>query len=111
MDKIRETKEEKVREAEMLKESNEQNQLEIEQLEKLRRQRVRDLKETYDRTLENRYKLKEAEAIMDEEENDEIRVYAAAKKKMAIMRNEREKETLKYKKSCHWLGEIKIVFY
>ena len=41
-------------------------------------------------------KMREAEQIMDEEENDEIRVYANAKKKMAIIRRQKENELAKY---------------
>jgi hypothetical protein len=95
MERIRETRDEKLREAEMLQEMNEKIQIENEQLEQIRRRKVKELKATYDRTLENRQKMREAEAIMDEEENDEIRVYAAAKKKMAQIKHEREREILK----------------
>lgn len=92
---MRQQKDEKSKDAEMLKELHEKNQLEMEQLEQIRLRKMRELKDTYDRMLENKNKLKQVEALMDEEENEEIRVYAAAKKKMAIMRNEKEKEVFK----------------
>ena len=70
----------------------EQLRYEEEQLEKIRLQKIRNLKETYDKALENKMKVREAERIMDEEENEDIRVYAAAKKKMAVLKREREDE-------------------
>lgn len=58
----------------------------------IRLNKMRELKETYDNALTNRRKMIEAEKIMDEEENEEIRVYAAAKKKLANIKFQREKE-------------------
>jgi hypothetical protein len=40
-------------------------------------------------------KIAEAEKLMDEEENEEIRMYAAAKQKMAKMKWNREMEIWK----------------
>jgi hypothetical protein len=84
--------EEKRREAEMMRQLQEQIQYEQEQLEMLRLQKVKNLKETYFKALENKRKMKEAEAIMEEEENEDLRVYAKAKMKMAQMKREREDE-------------------
>lgn len=53
---------------------------------------MRELKESYDNALVNRRKMIEAEKILDEEENEEIRIYAAAKKKLANIKYQREKE-------------------
>lgn len=95
VEKMRETRAEKEREAEMLREESERIQAEDDQLEQIKRQKTKQLKETYDKIMENRQKMKEAEAIMDEEENEEIRVYAAAKKKMAQIKHDRENEALR----------------
>ena len=84
--------EEKKRDAEEIRLLQERIQFENEQLEQLRLQKVRNLKETYKKAMENKKKIKEAEACMDEEENEDIRIYADAKKKMAIMKREREDE-------------------
>jgi hypothetical protein len=84
----------------MLEQLQQQLEYENEQLEKIKIQKMRNLKETYEKTIENRLKMKEAERIMDEEENEDIRVYANAKKKMAIMKHERENE-IKQKKEEH----------
>lgn len=73
-----------------MRQLQEQLRLENEQLEELRQQKVKNLRETYNRAFENRIKMQEAEKIMDEEENEDIRVYAAAKMKMARMKRERE---------------------
>lgn len=95
VDKLNEAREEKIREAEQLREETERIQAEEEQLDHIRRQKSKQLKETYDKILENKQKMKEAEAIMDEEENDEIRSYAAAKKKMARIKHQRETDALR----------------
>ena len=81
MERIDRGREETQKEAEALRQLNDQYLYEREQLEKIRRTKARELKETYDHTLETKKKMREAEQIMDEEENDEIRVYANAKKK------------------------------
>ncbi len=59
-------------------------------LDEHERQRIRELKKIYDRTIETKKILNEAEKAMNEEENDDIRAYAAAKHKMAYMRREKE---------------------
>ena len=93
LEKMKEMRDEKMREAEALDEENERIRQEDEQLEQIRIQKSKLLKETYDKIMENKQKMREAEAIMDEEENDEIRVYAAAKKKMAHIKHDREHQT------------------
>jgi hypothetical protein len=95
MERIDRGREETQKEAEALRQLNDQYLYEREQLEKIRRNKARELKETYDQTLETKKKMREAEQIMDEEENDEIRVYANAKKKMAIIRRQKENEIIK----------------
>ncbi len=57
--------------------------------------KIRDLKETYDKALELKRKNEIAQEIFEEEENDEIRTYAAAKRKMATMKREKELELRK----------------
>lgn len=79
-----------VREGEIIAQLNEQYRHEKENLEKIRKKKQGDLRQEYDKTLENKLRNKEAAAIIDEEENDEIRVYAGAKKKMAIMKRQKE---------------------
>ena len=96
MDRIERSKEETEKEAEELKKLNDQYMYEREQLEFIRHKKSKELKETYDHALDTKNKMKEAEQIMDEEENDEIRVYANAKKKMAIIRRQKENELAKY---------------
>ena len=78
------------RDKETLDQLNEQYLAEKEQLAEIRQKKARDLKEEYDRTLENKVRNREAEQIMDEEENEEIRVYADAKKKMAVLKRQKE---------------------
>jgi hypothetical protein len=95
MERIDRGREETQKEAEALQQLNDQYMYEKEQLESIRRKKVKDLKETYDQALDTKKKMREAEQIMDEEENDEIRVYANAKKKMAIIRRQKENEMMK----------------
>lgn len=90
-------KEEVIREGEIIAQLNEQYRHEKESLGKIRKQNQVDLRQEYDKTLENKMRNKEAAAIIDEEENDEIRVYAGAKKKMAIMKRQKELAILKEK--------------
>jgi len=71
---------------------NAQLQIERQQLEEIRMKKIRDLKETYDKALELKRKNEIAQEIFEEEENDEIRTYAAAKRKMATMKREKELE-------------------
>lgn len=97
MERLDRSKEETIRESEALCQLNDQYLYEKEQLENIRRKKVRELKDTYDHALESKKKMKAAEQIMDEEENDEIRVYANAKKKMAILRRQKENELIKEK--------------
>lgn len=95
MERIDRGREETQKEAEALQQLNDQYMYEKEQLESIRRKKVKDLKETYDQALDTKKKMREVEQIMDEEENDEIRVYANAKKKMAIIRRQKENEMMK----------------
>ena len=95
MDRLERSKLETQLEAEELRKLNDQYLYEREQLEIIRRKKAKELKEIYDHSLDTKKKMKEAEQIMDEEENDEIRVYANAKKKMAIIRRQKENELAK----------------
>ena len=95
MVKIKAQKDEVCKEAEEVDRLNEKFAFEKEQIEQIRRKRIKELKDTYDLALENKKKIHEAEKIMDEEENDEIRAYAAAKKKLAILKRRKEDEILK----------------
>jgi len=70
----------------------EQYDNEREQQEADRLKKVKELKETYDKALENKKKIHEAEKLMDEEENEELRIYATAKKKMAVLKRKKEDE-------------------
>lgn len=63
-------------------------------MEQIRLKKIRELKQTYDYVLENRKRMQQAENIMDEEENEEIRVYAAAKKKMSNLKHQKETVSL-----------------
>ncbi len=83
------------RDSENIARLNEQFLLEKEKLAGIHRKKQVDLRDEYDRTLENKLRNKEAEQIIDEEENEEIRVYANAKKKMAIMKRQKELAILK----------------
>lgn len=85
-------KNEYLQEGEMLRKLNEQFAYEREQLEQIQAIKAKELKQTYDKAIENRAKMFEAEKIMDEEENEEIRIYASAKRKMIKMRREKEIE-------------------
>lgn len=88
-------KELKTLEKKTLEELNAQYVFEQEKLDEIRKKKVKELKETYDKALENRHKMLEAERLLDEEENEELRIYAAAKKKMAILRRQKEDQILK----------------
>ncbi len=83
------------RDSENIARLNEQFLSEKEKLAGIHRKKQVDLRDEYDRTLENKLRNKEAEQIIDEEENEEIRVYANAKKKMAIMKRQKELAILK----------------
>lgn len=96
-DKLDKEREEVVRDAETIARLNEQFRAEKEQLEMIRKQKQHDLRDEYDHVLVNKLRNKEAEQIIDEEENDEIRVYANAKKKMAIMKRQKDLATMKQK--------------
>ena len=92
MDELKRGQLEKEKDKELLQQLTDQYNYEQEQLEEIQVARTREIKQAYDRTIENKQRMKEAQAMMDEEENEEIRVYAAAKKKMAKMRRDKETE-------------------
>lgn len=74
---------------------NAQLRIEKEKLEEIRLKKIRELKETYDKTIDLKRKNELAQEIYEEEENEEIRVYAAAKRKMATLKREKEIEIRK----------------
>ncbi len=85
-------KDEKLKESDVLTKLTEQFYYEQEQIQDIQRKKQKELKQIYDKTIENKMKMNEAEKLMDEEENEEIRMYASAKQKMAKMRWNRELE-------------------
>lgn len=97
VEQINKAKRENDQEGEMIRKLNQQYAYELEQLEDIQAMRARELKQTYDKTIESKQKILEAERAMDEEENEEIRVYANAKRKMIKMRREKEVELWKEK--------------
>ncbi len=88
-------KEQERLENEALKKLNEQHRFEKEMLDEHEKQRIRELKKIYDRTIETKKILNEAEKAMNEDENDDIRAYAAAKHKMALLRRQKENQLWK----------------
>lgn len=107
-------REEVWRDKEMIDELNEQYLAEKKQLADIRKKKMGDLKEEYDRTLENKIRNKEAEQIIDEEENEEIRTYANAKKKMAIMKRQKDLAIMKWVagggEAGGWIDSITSLF-
>lgn len=89
-EKLKLQKDEVVKEGELLEKLNAQLDIERDQLEQIRLKKIRDLKETYDKTAEFKRKTQLAQEILEEEENEEIRTYAAAKRKMATLKREKE---------------------
>lgn len=89
-------KEEVAKEGQVIEKLNHQYRLEREQLEEIRHKKIKDLKETYDKTVELKRKNQLAQEALEEEENEEIRVYAAAKRKMATIKREKELELRGY---------------
>ncbi|CAF0865431.1 unnamed protein product [Adineta steineri] len=60
------------------------------EIERYRKATQNDIKHMYDKALENKHKIKKMEQQMDEDEDDELRIYAEAKKKIARIRREKE---------------------
>jgi hypothetical protein len=99
------------KEGKMVDEMTKEYQDELDYLDKIRQSQKKELKETYDKSLEIKMKLKHAEQMIDEEENDEIRAYAKAKVKMARMRRGKEEELAREKqekaeKMLAYLGSL-----
>ncbi|CAF1561345.1 unnamed protein product [Didymodactylos carnosus] len=78
------------------------------ELSKFRKITQSDVRSMYDKTLENKQKVKEMEKQMDDEEDEELRIYAAAKKKIARLRREKEIEAHKEKQEArdHMIGYL-----
>lgn len=111
MEKIKREREAVSKEGKLIDEMNEEYQEELERLEKIRFDQKKELRQTYDKTLETKKKLKQAEIMMDEEENEEIRAYANAKNKMAQLKRAKENEIIRDKqekteKMLAYLGSL-----
>ncbi|CAF1212960.1 unnamed protein product [Adineta steineri] len=61
--------------------------MELERLKALKKQEV---KQMYDKSIEQKQRIKQIEEQMDEEEDEDIRVYAEVKKRIARLRREKE---------------------
>jgi hypothetical protein len=95
MDDVHKEKMDKKKESDELDKLTQQFYYEQDQLHEIQKNKQKELKQLYDKTIENKMKIAEAEKLMDEEENEEIRMYAAAKQKMAKMKWNREMEIWK----------------
>ncbi|CAF1194855.1 unnamed protein product, partial [Adineta ricciae] len=60
------------------------------ELEHYRKLTQKDVKHMYDKAVDDKRKVKQMEQQMDEDEDDELRIYAEAKKKIARIRREKE---------------------
>ncbi|CAF3190640.1 unnamed protein product [Rotaria sp. Silwood2] len=80
-------------------------QMEIERFRKLTQ---KDVKNMYDKALDDKYKVKQMEQEMDEEEDDELRIYAEAKKKIGRIRREKEIQAHQEKQEArdHMIGYL-----
>ncbi len=88
-------REEVTRDGENIARLNEQFLIEKQNLANIHSRRQIELRNEYDIALENKLRNREAELMIDEEENEEIRLFANAKKKMAIMKRQKELAILK----------------
>jgi hypothetical protein len=95
MDDVHKEKMDKKKESDELDKLTQQFYYEQDQLHEIQKNKQKELKQLHDKTIENKMKIAEAEKLMDEEENEEIRMYAAAKQKMAKMKWNREMENWK----------------
>jgi hypothetical protein len=95
MDDVHKEKMDKKKESDELDKLTQQFYYEQDQLHEIQKNKQKELKQLHDKTIENKMKIAEAEKLMDEEENEEIRMYAAAKQKMAKMKWNREMEIWK----------------
>ena len=92
---MRAKKDETIKEGEEINKLNTQFKIERDQLEEIKLKKIRDLKEAYDKTIELKHKNQLAQEAMEEEEDEEIRIYAAAKRKMATLKRDKELEIRK----------------
>jgi hypothetical protein len=111
MEKIKKEREAISIEGKLIDEMNEEYQDELDRLQKIQVNKKKELRQTYDKTLETKKKMKTAEIMMDEEEDEEIRSYAKAKNKMVQMKREKENELLRDKqenteKMLAYLGSL-----
>jgi hypothetical protein len=111
MEKIKREREAISKEGKLIDEMNEEYQVELDRLEKIRHSQKKELRQTYDKSLETKQKMKQVEIMMDEEENEEIRSYAKAKNKMVQMKRAKENELLRDKqekteKMLAYLGSL-----
>ncbi|CAF3177893.1 unnamed protein product [Rotaria socialis] len=86
----------------------EQYSLEQFELDRFKKLTQKDVKSMYDKALEDKRTVKQMEEALDEEEDDELRVYAEAKKKMARLRREKEVQAHQEKQEArdHMIGYL-----
>ncbi|CAF0796131.1 unnamed protein product [Rotaria sp. Silwood1] len=86
----------------------EQYALEQLELEHFKKVTQKDTKNMYDKVLDDKQKIKQMEQQIDEEEDDELRVYAEAKKKIARLRREKELQAHQEKQEVrdHMIGYL-----
>ncbi|CAF3951801.1 unnamed protein product [Rotaria sordida] len=86
----------------------EQHALEQLELEHFKKLTQKDVKNMYDKVLDDKQKVKQMEQQMDEEEDEELRVYAEAKKKIARLRREKELQANQEKQDArdHMIGYL-----
>ncbi|CAF3177590.1 unnamed protein product [Rotaria socialis] len=68
----------------------EQYALEQMEIERFRKLTQHDVKNMYDQALDDKFKVRQMEKQLDEEEDDELRIYADAKKNIARLRRQKE---------------------
>lgn len=86
----------------------EQHALEHMELERYRKLTQKDVKNMYDKALDDKQKVRQMEKELDEEEDEELRIYADAKKKIARMRREKELQAHQEKQDArdHMIGYL-----
>ncbi|CAF2716727.1 unnamed protein product [Rotaria sp. Silwood2] len=86
----------------------EQYSLEQLELERFKKLTQKDTKNMYDKVLDDKQKVKQIEQQMDEEEDEELRIYAEAKKKIARLRREKEIQAHQEKQEVrdHMIGYL-----
>ncbi|CAF0867927.1 unnamed protein product [Rotaria sordida] len=103
-----EEKQRNQREGEEYRHLAEQYAFEQMEIERYRKLTQKDVKNMYDKALEDRYKVKQMEQQMDDEEDEELRIYAEAKKKIARLRREKDIQAHQEKQEArdHMIGYL-----